>query len=299
MDAPLATAFEARGAGILECIVSLGAVGNTMTSVMSSMIVQPRIMLRMSSDGLLPESIGNLTSSGTPSTALIITIVVSSALALLIDFEALADIVSFGALISFLAVCLCTMLGRVVPPSSYRKPTVNQAAQTYGRPISPEESSTISRDQLRPHYPEKIIFMILLFEILTLAFGAFFLHDLVNIFLYVPLLVVCIIVGVATVRTIRVYMSDNDDASASNTFRVPGAPEVPLIGMFINTYMISGLPLAAVLRGLAVTAVAIIFYLSYSIRNSTLAVESIKNEKLTEPNGKYAKFEDEGGNNAI
>ncbi|EER10888.1 cationic amino acid transporter, putative, partial [Perkinsus marinus ATCC 50983] len=59
MNAPLATAFEARGATVLEFVVSLGAVGNTMTSVMSSMIVQPRIMLRMSSDGLLPRSVQN------------------------------------------------------------------------------------------------------------------------------------------------------------------------------------------------------------------------------------------------
>ncbi|EEQ99293.1 Cationic amino acid transporter, putative, partial [Perkinsus marinus ATCC 50983] len=242
MNAPLATAFEARGATVLEFVVSLGAVGNTMTSVMSSMIVQPRIMLRMSSDGLLPRSIGRLTSSGTPSVALIITIVVSSALALVIDFEALADIVSFGALLSFLAVCLCTMLGRVVPPWIHHQQTSSeQPSETYGKPGMQEEPPRVADVQtsspLRPHYPREILLMVLFFEVATLIFGVLFLHNLVSIFFCLPFLIISLIAGIATARIVRTYLNYTDVNSNENidSFRVPGAPEVPLIGMFVNT----------------------------------------------------------------
>ncbi|KAF4706523.1 hypothetical protein FOZ63_029527 [Perkinsus olseni] len=311
MDAPLATAFEARGATVLEFVVSLGAVGNTMTSVMSSMIVQPRIMLRMSSDGLLPEAIGRLTSSGTPSTALIITIVMSSALALVIDFEALADIVSFGALLSFLAVCLCTMLGRVVPPSVYRqRAAANQQPQEYGKPdaigVPAAAKNSRASAQLRPHYPREILLMVLFFEVATLVFGALFLHDLVSIFFYLPLFLICLFAGIATSRVVRTYfnytdLGDGNEDPLTKPFRVPGAPEVPLAGMFINTYMISGLPFAAVLRGLAVMLVAIIFYFAYSIRNSNLAPsgETAVQKMDGKIAGRYVNFENDDDSTSL
>lgn len=84
----------------------------------------------------------------------------------MIDFEALADIVSFGALLSFLAVCLCTMLGRkfpenfssfsifsrfsgrVVPPWIHHQQTSSeQPSETYGKPGMQEEPPRVAGEE--------------------------------------------------------------------------------------------------------------------------------------------------------
>jgi len=115
--APLAAAARLRGLDALSSLVAVGAVGNTMTTVVGSMLGVPRVMYAMSQDGLLPPALGRLNKQGTPVCALLVTLVPTSVCAALFEFGVLAEVVSAGALCSFSFVCVTVVLLRLRAPA--------------------------------------------------------------------------------------------------------------------------------------------------------------------------------------
>lgn len=113
LRSPLASAFQFRQMGSLAYLVGIGAVGNTLTSVLSNFLIQPRIVIRMASDGFFPEKFGTVDENGVPRTALFGTIGFSTFTALFMDFEPLADIVSVASLVALSVVCMCVVVSGV------------------------------------------------------------------------------------------------------------------------------------------------------------------------------------------
>ena len=73
MTAPLARAAEQRDLPILALLVSIGAVGNTLTTVIGAIVANPRYCLSMAQDGLLPATLVRLNRFGAPGRSLLDT----------------------------------------------------------------------------------------------------------------------------------------------------------------------------------------------------------------------------------
>ena len=71
MTAPLARAAEQKGLPILALLVSIGAVGNTLTTVIGSIVANPRYCLSMAQDGLLPATLVRINRFGAPARSLL------------------------------------------------------------------------------------------------------------------------------------------------------------------------------------------------------------------------------------
>lgn len=111
-DAPLASAARLRGLDALAVMISLGAVGNTLTTVIGSVVGGPRVCFVMAQDGLVPARLATVNKRGAPVLTLAVTVLPMAACAGFMEFGALADIVSAGALITFSTVCACLVLLR-------------------------------------------------------------------------------------------------------------------------------------------------------------------------------------------
>jgi len=110
-QAPLIAALTGRGApGIIASLVALGAVGNTLTTVLASIVANPRILFKMSEDGLVPSRFGVVSPvSGIPETALFTCTGAAVILGAFFNFHVLADLVSVGALVAFTLVLCCAV----------------------------------------------------------------------------------------------------------------------------------------------------------------------------------------------
>merc|ERR1740121_934676 len=111
--APLASAFRLRGAPVLAVVVAVGAVGNMATSLLGNLVRVPRFVLRMASDGHLPQRFAAVDSArSSPTAALGICLVLASILAFFVSFTVLVQMAAVGGLIGFSLVNASVLLCR-------------------------------------------------------------------------------------------------------------------------------------------------------------------------------------------
>lgn len=116
VEAPFAVAFKTAGMGWAESVISLGALAAITTALLSSLMGQPRVYMAMARDGLLPAWFAKVHPRfGTPVNASAFTGVTTSVLALVVDIETLAELVSIGTLAVFGAVCASLLVWRHAP----------------------------------------------------------------------------------------------------------------------------------------------------------------------------------------
>jgi APA family basic amino acid/polyamine antiporter len=122
VDAPIAVAFERAGLHWAQFIISLGAVAGITSVMLVLMLSQPRVLLAMARDGLLPESFFGAVHPRfrTPWKSTILTGTMVAAMASLIPLDVLAELVNIGTLLAFIIVCLAVLVMRYIHPQAER-----------------------------------------------------------------------------------------------------------------------------------------------------------------------------------
>ncbi len=120
VDAPVAMAFQRAGLGWAQFIISLGAVAGITSVMLVLMLSQPRVLLAMARDGLLPESFFGAVHPRfrTPWKSTILTGFMVGILASFIPLGILAELVNIGTLLAFVIVCLAVLVMRYIHPQS-------------------------------------------------------------------------------------------------------------------------------------------------------------------------------------
>lgn len=102
--------------------VNIGALAGLGTVVFVSLYAQTRIFFCMARDGFLPPAFSAVHDRfQTPHRGTIIIGLTAALLAALFPFDVLADLVSIGTLLAFVAVCIGIMILRVTTPKAERK----------------------------------------------------------------------------------------------------------------------------------------------------------------------------------
>jgi len=122
IQAPIASAFEAKGLHWAQFIISLGAVAGITSVILVLMLSQPRVLLAMARDGLLPRSFFGAVHPvyRTPWKSTIMTGVVVGIMAALVPLGILAELVNIGTLLAFVMVCLAVLIMRYSNPQAAR-----------------------------------------------------------------------------------------------------------------------------------------------------------------------------------
>ena len=130
--APLAEAFEARGAGWAADLISLGGILGITTVILVLLLGQSRVFFAMSRDGLLPRGLAQVHPRfGTPYRITALTGVAVAALAGFVPLTELSKLVSIGTLFAFVLVSAGVLLLRRQRPDlprAFRVPAVSVVA---------------------------------------------------------------------------------------------------------------------------------------------------------------------------
>ena len=120
--APVAVAMDAHPEiGWLSSLVKVGAVAGMTSVILMSLLGQPRILLSMADDGLLPKSIGAVHPTyRTPHVATAWTVIVAAAIAGLFPLNVLGELISIGILLAFSVVCIGVLVLRYTRPDMPR-----------------------------------------------------------------------------------------------------------------------------------------------------------------------------------
>ncbi|MCU0913688.1 MAG: amino acid permease [Planctomycetes bacterium] len=122
IHAPVAVAFQQVGLGWARRLIALGAVAGMTSVMLVLMLSQPRVLLAMARDGLLPEGFfGDIHPRfRTPWKSTIVTGLMVGTMASLIPLGILAELVSIGTLLAFVIVCLAVLVMRYIHPQAER-----------------------------------------------------------------------------------------------------------------------------------------------------------------------------------
>jgi APA family basic amino acid/polyamine antiporter len=134
---PLSTAIAAAGTGVdwLDEVIDVAAVIGLASTVLVTFYGQTRILMRMSSDGMLPPAFGRVSErTQTPQFTTLVCGVAGGIVAALMPIDVLGDLVSIGTLLAFLIVCSGVLILRRTHPDverPFRVPAVKVVA-TFG-----------------------------------------------------------------------------------------------------------------------------------------------------------------------
>ncbi|MBS0364360.1 MAG: amino acid permease [Proteobacteria bacterium] len=120
--APVAVAIDRHPQlAWLSWPVKVGVIVGMTSVILTSLLGQPRILLSMADDGLLPDSMARCHPRfKTPHVSTIITGLGAALIAAIFPLEVLADLVSIGILLAFGVVCLGVLVLRRTRPDVHR-----------------------------------------------------------------------------------------------------------------------------------------------------------------------------------
>jgi basic amino acid/polyamine antiporter, APA family len=122
IDAPVAKAFEQVGLRWAQGIIAVGAITGITSVLLVLMLSQPRVLLAMARDKLLPPSFfGDIHPRfRTPWKSTILTGCFVAVMAALLPLRVLAELVNIGTLLAFTIVCAAVLIMRKTHPNAER-----------------------------------------------------------------------------------------------------------------------------------------------------------------------------------
>jgi APA family basic amino acid/polyamine antiporter len=119
---PVAVALDAHPAlAWLSVFLKLGIIVGMTSVILTSLLGQPRILLSMADDGLLPPPMSRCHPRfKTPHVATVVTGIGAALIAGVFPLDVLADLISMGILLAFAVVCIGVLVMRYLRPDVHR-----------------------------------------------------------------------------------------------------------------------------------------------------------------------------------
>lgn len=122
IDAPVSDAFRQVGLPWAQFLISLGAIAGITSVLLVLMLSQPRVLLAIARDGLLPTHFFGAIHERfrTPWKSTILTGAGVAVLAAFLPLRILAELVNIGTLLAFVMVCTAVLIMRRTHPEAER-----------------------------------------------------------------------------------------------------------------------------------------------------------------------------------
>jgi len=122
IKAPISEAFERANMPWANLLISIGALTGITSVLLVMMLSQPRVLMAMARDGLLPSSFFGAVHEKfrTPWKSTILTGVAVALMAALLPLRILAELVNIGTLLAFVIVCAAVLIMRRTNPDAER-----------------------------------------------------------------------------------------------------------------------------------------------------------------------------------
>ncbi|XP_021851278.1 cationic amino acid transporter 2, vacuolar [Spinacia oleracea] len=302
-DTPISSAFTSHGLHWAAYIITVGAVTALCSTLMGSLLPQPRILMAMSRDGLLPSFFSDVNKkTQVPVNSTVITGIVAALLSFSMDVSQLAGMVSVGTLLAFTMVAISLLIIRYVPPDVVPLPSslqdsIDTVTLRYSGFTKDFGSSTDIDKPLLDNVTVEVSFPVLLKQV---ADGSYTLSDdnrrkvagwtimltcvgvllLTSAASYVGLpsmirYTLCGVGGGLLLSGLTVLTCiDQDDArhnfGHTGGFVCPLVPLLPIVCILINVYLLINLGADTWMRVSVWLAIGVVVYLVYGRRNSSL-----------------------------
>jgi len=234
--------FRYRGWEVAAQISAWGELITLPLVVLVTIMAQPRLQYAMSIDGILPPVFAKVDATGNLWHGTLISGTIMIVIATFVPFVYLDDLISAGILVAFSMTDTSVILLRHHNPSD------------------------------NPHLLEKLLGIFHTVSFVTsLALGYCIgstVGTVIAVSSFVFLLVLAWTISSACPLQTSKHGSNSDLVGGETYFEAPLVPYLPLVGIFINWYLIAQLEWFGMLLLVAYIAIAIIYYFSYGLKHS-------------------------------
>uniref|UniRef100_H2ZJP6 Cationic amino acid transporter C-terminal domain-containing protein n=1 Tax=Ciona savignyi TaxID=51511 RepID=H2ZJP6_CIOSA len=279
ISAPFPAAYAQRGWNWAKYVVSIGALAAMSTSIVTALVVVPRYVYAMASDGLIMPWFNTVNkTTGTPVIATVTTGIFCIVMALVFSLHSLVEFISIGQLLacSFVSFCVIklryepndvsqlaeeaathdngTELQKVRPPSDTTIPNSTSMADSV---VSPTDSLN---DHLLPFY--SLLLATLFGSVVSIMLLVGISH--IKEAWFILLLVVFIFLSLFFLFFICMFTQDQ----TIKTYKVPFVPIIPFASIMVNIILMLKLQKLTWLRLAIWMAIGLIIYFGYGYRHS-------------------------------
>ncbi len=122
INAPVANAFAQKGLPMAQRLIDIGAITGITSVLLVMMLSQPRVLLAMARDGMVPVSFFGAIHEKfrTPWKSTILTGIFVGTMATLLPIRILAELTNIGTLLAFVIVCAAVFIMRRTNPNAER-----------------------------------------------------------------------------------------------------------------------------------------------------------------------------------
>ncbi|KAJ7514744.1 hypothetical protein O6H91_23G057600 [Diphasiastrum complanatum] len=253
-DTPISSAFSDHGVSWAMYIVAVGAMVAMLTTLLGSFLPQPRILMTMSRDGLLPSIFGTVNkSTAVPVNSTLATGLVAVLMSTSMNVDQLSGMVSVGTLMAFTVVGLCILVLRYVPPLE-------------------ESSIAASFPEEEEHESKRFLAVLSILSI----FGGILLVSLASSFTFLASwgrwmmgtvgLLLLISGTVKLLITKEVGISHH--FGHSNCFHCPFVPVLPVASILVNVYLLANIGISTWIRVSVWLIFGLLVYAFYGVHYS-------------------------------
>ncbi|XP_068455449.1 cationic amino acid transporter 2-like [Clinocottus analis] len=255
---PLPVAFEYVGWEPAKYVVAVGSLCALSTSLLGVMFPMPRVLFAMARDGLLFKPLCYLSSRQSPIVATLSSGGVAAVMVLLFDLKALVDMSSIGTIFAYTLVSVCILVLRYKEdPGLVRRPEPFSVMGLLRPPSRPTHRTSKNVNVAT------IIILLLVVCLSVLLSEA--LQSLRRREVWSTLLVSVLLLTLVLAVVIIWRQPQNTTKAA---FMVPGLPVIPVLSIFMNTYLMVQLGGETWISYAVWMALGLIIYFGYGVRNS-------------------------------
>uniref|UniRef100_A0A0D9ZB74 Cationic amino acid transporter C-terminal domain-containing protein n=1 Tax=Oryza glumipatula TaxID=40148 RepID=A0A0D9ZB74_9ORYZ len=301
-DTPISSVFAKHGMQWAMYIVTSGAVLALCSTLLGSLLPQPRILMAMARDGLLPSFFADVNKrTQVPVKSTVVTGLCAAALAFFMDVSQLAGMVSVGTLLAFTIVAVSILILRYIPPDEVPLPSSLQETFCLSQEYDEERVSGILGDERCKTSETKDVILaesmedpliekkitrkmdemkrrkVAAFSIGSVCVGVMVLTSAASAtwLPFLPMCIGCIVGALLLVAGLGLLCwIDQDDGrnsfGQSGGFTCPFVPLLPVLSILVNTYLLINLGGEAWMRVGIWLLIGVLVYILYGRTNSSL-----------------------------
>nr|GEZ10190.1 cationic amino acid transporter 2, vacuolar-like isoform X2 [Tanacetum cinerariifolium]GEZ18596.1 cationic amino acid transporter 2, vacuolar-like isoform X2 [Tanacetum cinerariifolium] len=285
-DTPIASAFASYGMNWAVYIITIGAVTALCAALIGGILPQPRILMAMARDGLLPSFFSDINKrTHVPVKSTIATGIFIAFLSFSMNVDQLAGMVSVGTLLAFTAVAVSILILRYIPPEitlvqSPSSESADLVSSEFSNDIMDISSETLKDLGTSCHTQkgnEAIRRKMAAWSITVVCAGVLVLASAASSksIPSVPRLVLCGLGSVALLSGLAVLTCiDQDDAwltfGETGGFLCPFVPFLPVACILVNTYLLINLGVGTWIRVSVWLVIGVLVYVFYGRKHSLL-----------------------------
>ncbi|XP_004493215.1 cationic amino acid transporter 2, vacuolar-like isoform X2 [Cicer arietinum] len=296
-DTPISSAFAEHGMQWAAYIINAGASTALCSALMGGILPQPRILMAMARDGLVPPFLADINKhTQIPVKSTIITGLAAAVLAFSMEVSQLAGMVSVGTLLAFTMVAISVLILRYIPPNEVPVPPSLQDSVVEINVEYEEENISTSEDtkplDVKGDFPidypliskhltidinESNRRRVVGWTIAIICLGAFVLTYAASCLTFLSSVryTLCGVGGTLLVSGFAFLTCiDQDDArhrfGHSGGFTCPFVPLLPTACILINSYLLVNLGAETWMRVSVWLAIGLLIYVFYGRTHSSL-----------------------------